>query len=261
LGGSQSYSESGLEDGTEVCYLVETFGAFCVDGIADEVDNFSNEICHIIKDTVPPCEPVVSIDFGYTVDQCEDWDTTKPLANIIRWENQFDQRCDSSGIYGYYIWFQDSLGGEFVLLDSVVDPSATSYVHDSIPGFAGCYAVTVKDIYGNESKMSEAACNENCEYFELPNVFTPNGDLTNDLFVPLPIPRFVESVEIWIYNRWGKQVWHEDENVNIEWPGVNENGDELSDGIYYYYAEVTFYKFFEESTAPIQYKGWIYLVR
>lgn len=80
-------------------------------------------------------------------------------------------------------------------------------------------------------------------YFDVPNVFTPNNDGTNDNFVV----KFwsMQDVKITIVNRWGKKVHYwEKSNVRgfegtwIEsvWDG-RIGGRYASPGVYYYVAE------------------------
>lgn len=73
----------------------------------------------------------------------------------------------------------------------------------------------------------------------IPNVFTPNGDFSNELF--LLTQNTYSNVSISVYNRWGKQVY-EDLNSPKEdyydgghgWDGRDQNsGNLLADGTYY----------------------------
>ena len=78
-------------------------------------------------------------------------------------------------------------------------------------------------------------------FIAVPNVFTPNGDGTNDNFVV----KFwsMESIEITILNRWGRKI-HFWENDNIRgfentwtatvWDGRLMGGRYASPGVYYY---------------------------
>jgi len=65
----------------------------------------------------------------------------------------------------------------------------------------------------------------------IPNVFTPNGDEANDRFKVES--EGLETEEMLIYNRWGKQIFSWSE-VGGEWDGHNANGKEEADGTYYY---------------------------
>ena len=61
---------------------------------------------------------------------------------------------------------------------------------------------------------------------EVPNIFTPNGDGNNDVF--LVNAKHMNSYSIVIYNRWGKKVF-ESTDATQSWDGKN-----VVDGTYYY---------------------------
>ncbi|HLW30198.1 MAG TPA: gliding motility-associated C-terminal domain-containing protein, partial [Brumimicrobium sp.] len=71
---------------------------------------------------------------------------------------------------------------------------------------------------------------------QLPNVFTPNNDGTNDFFnvkVNLPV-----SYKLSILNRWGNVVFENEgelvEGTHQLWDGTAKNGDLVTDGTYFY---------------------------
>jgi len=64
----------------------------------------------------------------------------------------------------------------------------------------------------------------------IPNVFTPNNDGANETF--RVESEGLETEEMLIYNRWGKQIFSWSE-VGGEWDGTI-NGEKAADGIYYY---------------------------
>lgn len=73
--------------------------------------------------------------------------------------------------------------------------------------------------------------------YKFPNVFTPNGDGSNDgwKFVH---QENIESLHIIILNRWGNLVFESDE-VNFIWNGQIQNtGADCVDGTYFYKAEL-----------------------
>jgi len=71
----------------------------------------------------------------------------------------------------------------------------------------------------------------------MPNVFTPNGDGFNDTFKP--DAEHLETLEVSIYDRWGKQVG-EFNTIDGSWDGKNmHNKKEASDGVYYYILSAT----------------------
>ncbi len=103
---------------------------------------------------------------------------------------------------------------------------------------AGCYYVTAVDSFNNESDREiNVICVENCPCYKLPNVFTPNGDKANDFFIPYPY-RFVDHVDMKIYNRWGAMVWR-GADPDIQWDGTDINSKkQLIDGVYFYVCDV-----------------------
>jgi gliding motility-associated-like protein len=68
---------------------------------------------------------------------------------------------------------------------------------------------------------------------EIPNIFTPNGDNSNDIF-------FVKAsnltkIEAVIFDRWGNKVYDVNSNTgNIAWDGKNFAGMECAAGTYFY---------------------------
>ena len=68
---------------------------------------------------------------------------------------------------------------------------------------------------------------------EVPNVFTPNGDNSNDVF-------FVKSANLTeitalIYDRWGNKVYElTTDKGNIAWDGKTQSGKEAAEGTYFY---------------------------
>ena len=72
--------------------------------------------------------------------------------------------------------------------------------------------------------------------YDMPNIFTPNGDGQNDFFTLNA--QNAQSLEIVILNRWGNIVF-ESSDANFLWNGkVNNLGVECSDGTYFYKFEI-----------------------
>lgn len=69
---------------------------------------------------------------------------------------------------------------------------------------------------------------KDCEIvLEIPNVFTPNNDGSNDVFVPI-VSKGITSMTTQVYNRWGNKIF-ETNNPSIEW-----QGDMVSEGTYFW---------------------------
>jgi len=85
--------------------------------------------------------------------------------------------------------------------------------------------------------------------FEVPNVFTPNGDGINDLF---QIPgEGLASFQCEIFNRWGVEVAQVSDD-NPTWDGKN-----YSEGVYFYTLRGKFFK----DEKPLNMKGNLTLIR
>lgn len=71
-------------------------------------------------------------------------------------------------------------------------------------------------------------------YIYFPNVFTPNGDGTNDTF--FPVRDGIKSYSLEIYDRWGKKVYNGAEQKFFhEWDGVYESGQKGAQEVYNYF--------------------------
>jgi len=157
----------------------------------------------------------------------------------------------------FAIYFASSENEELTLIETV-DASDDFFEHILQSNVSGCYAISAIDRIGNESPLSDPICIDNCPLYELPNTFTPNQDLANDMFVPRE-SRFINRVEFEVYNRWGQKVY-ETEDPALNWDGFNQNGKELSEGTYFYTCIVYESRLNGEESSEIL-KGTIQLVR
>ncbi len=73
----------------------------------------------------------------------------------------------------------------------------------------------------------------------IPNVFTPNGDGSNDSFAPELLG--AKSAQGKIYNRWG-QLLYEWDKVTGSWDGTTQAGREAPEGTYYFTLNVEWYE-------------------
>jgi gliding motility-associated-like protein len=122
-------------------------------------------------------------------------------------------------------------------LATVDNKNVFSYLHKNIPGDAisGCYAVSSFDIEGNEGEKSVMVCVDSCNFFEIPNVFTPNGDNINDMLVA-KTSGLVERIDMRIFNRNGLLLFRTEE-PKINWDGTYK-GKIVSPGVYFYQCDV-----------------------
>jgi gliding motility-associated-like protein len=66
---------------------------------------------------------------------------------------------------------------------------------------------------------------------EMPDLFTPNGDGSNDLFLPITYEG-ISRASVWIFNRWGERVYVSNK-LTEGWDGTFA-GNPCSAGIYYW---------------------------
>jgi gliding motility-associated-like protein len=146
------------------------------------------------------------------------------------------------------------------LLGEQVGANNTRYTHRLPTDLAGCYAVSALDSVGNESAQSNRVCVDNCPKYELPNVFTPNGDQANDLFTPFPGWRFVSAVDFQVFNRWGNLVFSTTDPA-LNWNGTDLNNKQLAEGTYLYVCKVFESRVGGSVLRPGTLSGYIELIR
>lgn len=73
--------------------------------------------------------------------------------------------------------------------------------------------------------------------FEVPNVFTPNGDGNNDVFTFKAIN--MGQITLTIFDRWGLKMFESTETGNVKWDGKNKGGSTVTDGTYFYIIKAT----------------------
>lgn len=278
--------EGPLQETEEYCYRVRTRGTYGNPEISAPLENFSQIICATPNDNVPPCKP----QFTMTGQDCADFMESASCgvnlySNTLSWQRPADLTCRDD-IRNYKILMANRLTEEFTEIAVVSD---TFFIHSNLPSFAACYKIVAVDRAGNESEASDMFCFDNCPYYELPNIFTPNSDQCNDFFSAFSdrigavigedgvgpcgqnlndlrkrCARFVLKVDVKIFNRWGKEVYRYtsggERSIYIDWDGRDSGGKELASGMYYYSADVTF-----DMIDPAQQnkviKGWVQLVR
>ncbi len=251
------YSDLGLLNGKEYCYYVKAFGSYGILGVPSPLINLSQESCAVPIDNIPPCPP--ELEVTNICDENRNCEDGEELFNYLDWINPMELCVETDDVVSYNIYFAPTEGGEMEFVASIDDSGITRYDHQPDRGIAGCYAVTALDTFFNESIFSNIFCVDNCPNFSLPNAFTPNGDGSNDFYIPYPFC-FIESIELSIFNRWGQLVF-ETRDPNINWEGVNLNGKELPAGSYFYTCKVFEQRVTGTVEAPELLNGYIDLIR
>lgn len=186
--------------------------------------------------------------------------------------NSSQELCTSQAgnAAGYDLYYADRSDDTLQMTLLKANIQTNTFIHEPIPHYAFCYAIKTVNAQGERSKFSNVVCNDNCPYYELPNIFTPNEDGLNDVLIPIkePLekcPRFVDNIEFEVYNRWGNKVYQSasQENNNsiyIKWDGKTSEGKRLETGIYYYSVKVKFIRL-HGGEEPVFQKGWIHILR
>jgi len=217
-----TWVDENLDNETEYCYYAVSTGGYQGPGTPKNLFNFSQRTCATPVDNEPPCPPVLSVS-----SQCDS------LYNTVRWT--IDDPICYEDVAGYNLFYKQTTEEELGLLITFNDRDVSKYVH-SLPDYvAGCYAISAFDAHGNESALSTMVCVDSCNFYEIPNVFTPNGDDYNDWLVA-KTSALVEKVEFRLFNRAGVLVFNTEE-PKINWDGTYK-GKVVPTGVYYYDCEV-----------------------
>ena len=267
-----SYTDSRVKDDAFYAYRVLSRGSYGNPAIALQ-ENFSQFVKAYPKSDLRPCVPRVSVDLT-DCDQylMEDNCGATKFSNHLSWTLSGVSGCrkDISGFRVYDLSDPEKPVRLIHLRD-------TAYSHHDLKSFAACYGVSAVLLDGREGSVSTAVCNDNCPFFTLPNVFTPNGDDRNEVFSPdfrlittgadagrVGCPRFIKSARLTVVNRWGKEI-HRSESRDfaasgIRWDGTDQQGRPVGTGLYYYVANVEFLVR-DPSLKKRTYEGWVQLAR
>jgi gliding motility-associated-like protein len=264
-GGEEKYLDDGESTGEKLsydsvyCYVVQTQGSYGIRGIRSPLLNWSQEACAEPIDTVPPCPPVEILFSGNFNNDCFNCDSVRkyenlPITNVLSWRPITIDTCIND-IFKYNIYYSRYEDEPLQFIGETLD---TFFVHQNIPTTAGCYAVTALDEKGNESRIINRTCRDNCAVALLPNLITPNNDGRNDVFEPICYTRsLLKYANVRIYNRWGKEVHKSKGESAILWtPNTEGLNRKVAPGVYYYFVEFEFHRL-RRKDERVTYKGWL----
>ncbi len=97
---------------------------------------------------------------------------------------------------------------------------------------AGNYALTIS-LDGCVATDTMFVYPDECLYFRMANAFTPNGDGTNEHFLPVFIDEHIFNYAFSIYNRWGQLVFSTTEKTT-GWDGRFHNTDQPEETYIYH---------------------------
>ncbi len=155
------------------------------------------------------------------------------LYNTVKWLIK-DAGCFED-ISGYKVYYKMTYDEELSLLTTINNKNTFSYRHYPGEIVAGCYAVSAIDALGNEGEKSTMVCVDSCNFYEIPNVFTPNGDNFNDRLLA-KTSGLVEKINFKLFNRSGLLIFSTTV-PKIDWDGTYK-GKIVSPGVYFYQCDV-----------------------
>jgi gliding motility-associated-like protein len=95
--------------------------------------------------------------------------------------------------------------------------------------------VTINGCSASDTVLVQKDC-----YMDIPNVFSPNNDGTNDFFFPRQmLTKGVATFKMNIYNRWGQLVYETTSTDGRGWDG-SLNGTPQPEGVYVYMIDATY---------------------
>ena len=258
---SGTYLDKGLVAGQQYCYYVQTTGQYPGFSFLSNLLNKSQQICTTLLDV--PCTPVLSLQ----VTNCDSLaalpsylPVNQTYQNRLRWTTGTLPTGCATNAVRYRVFRADTEGGLYVLIDST---TTLTYLDRNQPRPTYCYKVQAVAANGQRSALSNSACQSDCVFFILPNIFIPNSTVVaNQVFRP-KVSSPLKRTHIQIFNRWGRKVYESDQDPYINWTGGGVAGESAtsgltSGGIYYYLAEV---EFADAAQTKRTFKGWVELVR
>ncbi|HPS83131.1 MAG TPA: gliding motility-associated C-terminal domain-containing protein, partial [Bacteroidales bacterium] len=185
-----------------------------------------------------------------TTGNCSDTDSISITVNPNPAANA---GADTTIEEGQTVQLNGSGGGTYAWSppDNLSDPSIADPVCDA--NDTTIYILTVTNQYGcTDTDTVVVRVDGNCGSIYVPNAFSPNGDLKNDVFGVMN--RCLETLDLKVFNQWGNLVY-ETTDPNGRWDG-NFDGSMSESGIYSYWFDGTL-----RDGTPVNGQGNFVLIR
>lgn len=149
--------------------------------------------------------------------------------------------------------------GDSIALEPQINQEKTTVVWESVdpticldcpqqkvsPGESTRYKIIVTSESGCVTSDQVLVQVKNDRRVFVPNIFSPNGDGTNDVLAPYGSTEVMEISMFRIYNRWGELVYEQKDmpteaGGGLGWRGKGKDGQKSPVGTYIYFAEVKF---------------------
>jgi len=129
----------------------------------------------------------------------------------------YDQSTHSAS----WIWQFDTLGS-----DNVENPVFTFPSNDT--GTYNVQLITISQ-YGCIDSITHEISIKGDYIMFVPNTFTPNGSGLNDKFIPKGYGLDYSRLQLWIFNRWGEEIYYTDKGEPWDGTDHSESGKEQMD--------------------------------
>jgi gliding motility-associated-like protein len=236
--------QNAVVNGKPYQYYVEAAGLYSDTLLPRPLINRSEEIFAKAKDRTAPVSPTLQI-----VADCASGDVN------LSWN---DISIFSDDVASYQLLYKPSVDAAWVPVTIIKQGDVLTFNSDGLTSIAGCYAVNATDINGNIGNNSPDFCIDNCPQFELPNVFTPNGDGVNDFFTPIKV-RQIKEISLTVCDRWGNLAF-KSTDPNFKWDGISQvSKTASSEGTFFYVCEV--FEWRVNGIAKRTLKGTVQLIR
>ena len=183
---------------------------------------------------------------------------------LLTWTEAVPWLVDSTQVFkevdDHFVRIATVAGMEYADADVESDKTYRYYVrtfgHYTIEGILRPlvnYSAIVIVYIGQDEPIEEFS-------YQLPNVFTPNGDGINDIFEPKVTGlSLISGAKTVIFNRWGN-ILHDTEDPLIQWDGKSKQTKmDCPPGTYFYVTDITYIGATREESLHLQ--GSITVVR
>jgi gliding motility-associated-like protein len=123
---------------------------------------------------------------------------------------------------------------------------------------SGTYTVTlwVETIHGCKDSVVKTVRIDPDFFIFVPNAFTPNGNGRNDTFFPKGVGMDASRYNMWIFDRWGTEIWHTT-TWGQGWDGRANGGSTVAqEDVYVWEIEI-----FDFANVPHTYVGHVSLIK
>ncbi|HRO75092.1 MAG TPA: gliding motility-associated C-terminal domain-containing protein [Crocinitomicaceae bacterium] len=157
------------------------------------------------------------------------------LPFIPQWKNETDNFITDTVGWQLVSGIFKAIGGEQYVTIGCFDDSTNVIMLDKDPSTSSDLYYFIDDVSVVKAPIQ----------LTFPNVFTPNNNNINDVFLPIVIG--IPDFKVFIYNRWGNKM------ITLDVDTPEWNGKGATEGVYYYVLE--------SKATKIREQGFFHLIR